>query len=240
MADELKPQGEIQNPPSGGSPASVTPPAEEAKGAEGGASFQELQTSMKELREKYVDTVNTNKKLVEEVESLKGTSKVVERIQKALGGDDQNTPAQQKAKADFYRLLVDDPGAAIRQVYKAERDKELAIQREKETDIEFNRFTKLFPEYKTYEEDMKAELIQNPAWFGKPDFLKRVFFDILSVKDPALLTKLLSENRGGRSTEGGEFIYEGVSQTLHGGEVDTADSIMARMKAVKPEKSIFE
>lgn len=207
----------------------------------GGGGFEELQASLKELREKFVTADTTNKKLVEEVESLKGQTQVVDRIKQAIeGGGNADDAARQKAKAEFYRLLVDDPRTAIQQVYRAEREREEAIQRERETEKAFTQFTQQFPEYKDYEEDMKAELLANPGWFGRPNFIQRVFFDVLSTKNPALLAKLISEGRGMPNAQGGAFMYEGSSQTNHGGEPDTGDTIMKRMKAVKPEKSFFE
>jgi len=202
--------------------------------------FAELQGTLKEIREKFAGRETESEALKKEIEGLKGTTQVVDRLKRVLGGaEDSGTLEQQRKKAEFYKLLVDDPVEAIRQVVGAERSKVEAKEREVRTEKEFTKFTKLFPEYKDYEEDMKAEMLSNPGWFDKPNFIKRVFFDVLQEKNPELLKRLLVEERGVPRGEEEGFVFEGVSQSLHGTDQDGAKAVMDRMRSVAPEKNYF-
>ena len=230
MGDEIKTAEEIAAVVSGEvKPEGVTP-----------EKFAELQGTLKEIREKFAGRETENEAIKKELEGLKGTSQVVDRLKRVLGGqEDSGTLEQQRKKADFYKLLVDDPIEAIRQVVGAERAKVEGQLREKRTEQEFNRFTKLYPEYKEYEEDMKAEMLGNPGWFDKPNFIRRVFFDVLQEKNPELLKKLLEEHRErGRIEDDPNFIFEGVSPSLHG-DTATGATIMDRMQKAAPEKNYF-
>lgn len=202
--------------------------------------FAELQGTLKEIREKFAGRETETEAIKKELDGLKGTTQVVDRLKRVLGGqEDQGTLEQQRKKAEFYKLLVDDPVEAIRQVVGSERAKVESKEREMRTEKEFTRFTKLYPEYKDYEEDMKSEMLSNPGWFDKPNFIKRVFFDVLQEKNPALLRKLLDENRGEGRGDDPNFIYEGTSQGLHGDESDQGKAVMERMRKVAPEKNYF-
>jgi hypothetical protein len=202
--------------------------------------FSALQTDIKQIREKFGTVETENETLKKELESLKGTSQIMDRLKSVLsGGEDKTVIEQEKAKAEFYRLLVNNPTEAIRQVYQAERRREQAAEREKNTEKEFSRFQKVFPEYKDYEEDMKAEMLANPGWFDRPDFIRRVFFDVLTQKNPKLLAKLVDEDRGGTSRE--PFVYESASQTLHGPGTEDGAGFIKRLQGVGGrEKSYFD
>jgi hypothetical protein len=230
MGDEIKPEVVVN----------VTPEVEIKPEGVTPEKFAELQGTLKEIREKFAGRETETEAIKKELEGLKGTTQVVDRLKRVLGGqEDQGTLDQQRKKAEFYKLLVDDPVEAIRQVVGSERAKVESKEREMRTEKDFTKFTKLYPEYKEFEEDMKAEMLSNPGWFDKPNFIKRVFFDVLQEKNPELLKKLLDENRGsGRSNEP-DFLYEGATQTIHGSSEDAGKEIMTRMRNVVPEKNYF-
>ena len=201
--------------------------------------FAELQASLKEIREKFAGKDTENEAIKKELEQVKGATQIVDRLKKALGGEEAGDLEAQREKAAFYKLLVDNPVEAIRKVVAAEKVKTDQVVRERETEKQFGRFVKIYPEYKDYEEDMKAELLSNPGWFDKPNFIRRVFFDVLTSKNPELLQKILGEGREKGVTEGSEFVFEGASQTLHGSDQTTGATIMERMQKAAPPKSYF-
>lgn len=235
MSEETKSKNEEVVPdPNAGKPAET----EAAKASV--PDFAKLQGELSEIRGKFAAKDTETEALKKELEGVKGATQIVDRLKKALGGEeDQASVEQEKAKAEFYRLLVNNPTEAIRQVYRMERQRELAAERERDTEVMWNQFQKLFPEYKDYEEDMKAELLANPGWFDRPNFIQRVFFDVLSNKNPELLSKIIGENRGKRKGEQEPFLYEGGSNMTHGPALD-GQAIMDRMRSVAPKKSYFE
>jgi hypothetical protein len=200
--------------------------------------FKEIQTTLKDLREKFVGADAKGKELEEQLKGMKGTAEVVERLKQVLGGKEDETAVEaERKRAEFYKLLVQNPTEAIRQIYRAERAREIAAEREQKTEKDFESFAKKYPEYKEFEEEMKKEMLSNPGWFEKPNFIRRVFFDVLSQKNPELLAKIISENRE-EGSEHQPFLYEGSSQTLHG-DTTSGATIMERMHKVAPEKNYF-
>ena len=228
MADEEKVEQKVEE--------KIEEKVEEKAGAEGekGKSYEEIVAG---LREKFVpkevaDALRT------ELDGVKGTAEVVERIRKAVSGEKAEEGESEAKKATFYKLLINNPVEAIRQVIAEEQAKTNAATREVEVDRAFKKFAIRFPEYKEFEDDMKAELLANPGWFGRPNFIQRVFFDVLSFKNPAKLAEIIASGRGSRGEE--EFIFEGGSQTDHG-EVPSGKTVLDRMRAAGGKtKSFFE
>ncbi len=212
---------------------------EEGKDEKKEPSYEELKSMMKDLKEKFVPREALDS-LKTELEGVKGKATIVERIQKAITGETGDSPADEKRKADFYKLLVNNPTEAIRQVIEEDRKARDSEAREKAVEREFKKFSATFPEYKKYEDDMKAELLANPGWFSRPNFLQRVFFDVLSFKNPKLLGEILESGRAKIENEEGEFVFEGASQTDHGAP-ETGKVVLDRMKAAGGKtKSFFE
>ena len=209
----------------------------EEKGEGKEPTYDELKNMMADLKTKFVpkevvDTLRT------ELDGVKGATEVVDRIRKAISGDKVDDGQTEAEKAAFYKLLINNPVEAIRKVVAEEQAKTAAATREIETEKSFKRFAIQFPEYKKYEEDMKAELLANPGWFGRPNFIQRVFFDVLSFRDPKLLAEIVASGRV-MNTEG-EFIYEGSSQSDHSAVPSGAD-VLNRMKSAGGKtKSFFE
>jgi hypothetical protein len=207
----------------------------EGEGEKGKApSYESLVAGLKEkfVPKEVADALRT------ELDGVKGTAAIVERIREAVSGGKTDDGKSEAEKAAFYKLLINDPVAAIRQVVSEEAAKTAAANREVEVEREFKKFSIRFPEYKTYEEDMKAELLANPGWFGRPNFIQRVFFDVLSSKNPKMLAEIIEAGRAG--TPDPDFIFEGSSQTDHGAGPSGKD-ILARMKAAGGStKSFFE
>lgn len=200
-------------------------------------TYEELKSTIKDLREKFVPK-ETVEKLTTELEGVKGKAQVVDKIKEAITGVKPEPTEDERKVAEFYKLLIRDPATAIRQIIKEESAKTRAVEQEEKVEKEFQKFAKRFPEYKDFEDDMKAELLANPGWFGRPNFLQRVFFDVLSTKDPKLLTKLIQENRTLEEDQG--FVFEGSSQTDHGSGSLTGKDVMDRMKGAGRTKSFFE
>jgi len=200
-------------------------------------TYDELKNMMADLKTKFVpkevvDTLRT------ELDGVKGATEVVDRIRQAISGDKKDDGQTEAEKTAFYKLLITNPVEAIRKVIAEEQAKAAAATREIETERSFKKFAIQFPEYKKYEEDMKAELLANPGWFGRPNFIQRVFFDVLSFKDPKLLAEIIASGRVMNAES--EFIYEGTTQTDHGGGSTGAD-VLARMRAAGGKtKSFFE
>lgn len=226
MADETKTETPEQKPAGDGKPAGEQKP-------EVPAGFDDLRKLTGELRDKLDTTIKANEGLSKEVTELRGVSKVVEGIKQAVSGAPAQPSEEDMRKAGFYKLLVEDPAEAIRQVIQADRQSRDQEEFGRRVEGEFQNFIKIFPEYKEYENQLKAELNSNPAWFSKKNFLQRAFFDVLSEENPQLLAKLLAENRQTPEARG-KFLFEGTSQSLNGGDANTGATILERMKSAGP------